>query len=518
MRRSNHLLSLPLLVAGAAITAPTTSLHADFVGLVVDQYNAESGGIVYHVIDIYADFDQEADRLLNVYDVELDLIGASSELFYNAEVPEVVPASGLPLPIILDATAYAYDSFVTIGALQGVLENGTLGDPSYVDAEFVSLGTLTGAGWYNLPPSNGFGDAGDDFVVLIGRFAIESSKWQSGSRIDFVAGVGYISDGAAYFGEDEFTCYYKPPVVTPPATPEDITGDSRGDLVWLNTASGQVRVWGMNGATKESDVALSATVPNADWTALGQGDVDGDGDPDLVLRDPTGVTTVWLLEGGNYDSTIAVGGALGPAWTFLAVADFDADGRDDLLFRNSSTNEVRVWLLDGEYRWSIGTLGWANNRTFLATADLDGDGDKDIVWRNSTTSVIIAWLVDGVAAPWTGAIANTNPLPPNWSLILAGDLDGDGDDDLVWRNANNGNVNGWLMDGASKEVGGLVSPNVPNAWQVVAALDLDNDGDDDIVWRNANSTMTNAWTMNGLVKLSGDPIALTGPNWICFTR
>ncbi|MBL9150057.1 MAG: VCBS repeat-containing protein [Phycisphaerae bacterium] len=506
------------LVTAALLFSVAAPASGDFVAITAHQYNAYSGPTLYHVIDLYASFNQPADRLLNVYDVDIELVGAVNTVFYNASVQGVAPASGLPMPVILDATAYAYDSFITIGSSQGELTNGTTGDPSYVDAEFVTLGSITGGGWYNLPPSNGNGDAGESGEVLLGRFTITNANWQTGARINATVSVGYISDSVTLFGTDDLIAYYAPPAVTPPATPEDQTGDGKADIVWRNGTTNDVRLWELNSIVLTSDTSIGATIPNSSWSIIGQGDVDGDGDHDLVLRDPNGQTTIWFIENGAYASSGTVGGTLASAWSCLSVADLNGDGRDDLLFRNSNTSALVAWLLDGNTRWYTINFGSPADLSFLATADLDGDGDKDIVWRNTTTNMAVAWMLDGLGDVTESNVGNTSPLPAAWSIIVAGDINGDGKEDLVWRNANNNNVNGWLMNGAFKASGGLIAASVALAWQPVASIDINGDGRDDIVWRNTNTTIANGWTMNGLVKQGGGTIAPTGLTWTSFTK
>ena len=53
-----------------------------------------------------------------------------------------------------------------------------------------------------------------------------------------------------------------------------------------------------------------------------------------------------------------------------------------------------------------------------------------------------------------------------WRIETLRDLDGDGRHDLVWRNSLNGDIYGWLMNGATRTSSGFVR-NAPNAWSMV---------------------------------------------------
>ena len=57
----------------------------------------------------------------------------------------------------------------------------------------------------------------------------------------------------------------------------------------------------------------------------------------------------------------------------------------------------------------------------------------------------------------------------NWKAVGTGDLDGDGQFDIVWQNIADGRTSAWLMRGLNLIDGTLLSPSVvPDTnWQVV---------------------------------------------------
>ncbi|MDZ4753796.1 MAG: VCBS repeat-containing protein [Phycisphaerae bacterium] len=495
----------------------TQDARGDFVGYEADNYAASAGGDAYQVIDVYAVFTSPTDRLLNIFDVDLFIDDALTTNFYQASVPAIWPASGLPAVIILDADAFAYDTFVTIGALQGDLSNGTLGDPSFNDALFLATGELNPpAGWYNLPGSNGHGDAGGDLRVLVGRFTIEDQFWQSGAKIWWTATVGYIGDVGTAFSTQSRPFYF--PTVAVPQAPlaEDFDNDGKGDIIWHAPGSNTVRFWKLDGVSLIFATTLSGNVPGT-WTAQGSGDFDGDGDPDMLFRTSTGDFVIQFVENEDTTTTETVVAGVAAAWQCVAIGDVDVDGRADLVFRNTTTKEIRLWLMDGAIRWRMGSLGFGGTLQFVTGCDLDGNGSMDLVWRTPAGQVQV-WLLDGFNVLSSGAVSGANNVPLNWSVVSNGDLNGDSHADLVWRNNDNGNVNGWLMSGATKIGGGLISPNVAAAWIPVASLDTNGDGDDDLVWRNVTTGVINVWNMNGLTKLNGASIGTVPSAWKSLTQ
>jgi hypothetical protein len=66
------------------------------------------------------------------------------------------------------------------------------------------------------------------------------------------------------------------------AVTADFNGDGFGDLLWRDT-SGNTAVWLMKGAAVISSAGLGVVPPY--WTVAGTGDFNGDGNADILWRD-----------------------------------------------------------------------------------------------------------------------------------------------------------------------------------------------------------------------------------------
>ena len=81
-------------------------------------------------------------------------------------------------------------------------------------------------------------------------------------------------------------------------------------------------------------------------------------------------------------------------------------------------------------------------------------------------------------------------LPANWEAAATGDFNGDGRDDILWRNEA-GAMSQWL---AQADGTFAYNPNaayqLPTNWEVATTGDFNGDGRDDIIWRNEVGAMS----------------------------
>ena len=264
-------------------------------------------------------------------------------------------------------------------------------------------------------------------------------------------------------------------------TPFDADGDGDDDFLriafqpelFLNDGTGRMQlVADAFGTTPPSTVGAPAV-----------GDLDGDGDPDLVIATATGTADVWFNDGqGSFSPGQDLGALVGSENNSkqFALADLDGDGDRDLVFVGPVGGAgAGIWFNDGHGAFTAATQTPPSNALYVAAGDLDGDGDADLVFGLSTGTAL--WFNDGHGA-FTAATSGVPAFQANGGVAL-GDVDGDGDLDLVLGNrggAANNQV--WLNDGhGAFSAGQTLEADYTFG---VTLADLDRDGDLDIATAN----------------------------------
>jgi hypothetical protein len=243
----------------------------------------------------------------------------------------------------------------------------------------------------------------------------------------------------------------------------DVNADGKTDILWRHAVSNRLVGWTMNGLNKlGGDYVTQGGTPiavDAGSRVVGFGDVDGDGDADVVLQsDATGDLEYRYLNGLVQTDQRSLTGQ-GAAWQVVGMGDFNADDHLDLLWRNSVNGNLNVWYMnDRTFLGSanltplfVPTVGSPSvpdlNWKVAAVADFDGDGDADILFRHDFSLRNVIWYLDGVVRVDGGYVDPDRPIDfEQWPLAGAWDVDQDGVADLVFRHNVSGAIVAWFLD------------------------------------------------------------------------
>lgn len=266
----------------------------------------------------------------------------------------------------------------------------------------------------------------------------------------------------------------------------DLNGDGSLDLTTANNASGSISVCLNNGSgTFGSPTAYAGALTTSSPLGSALGDLDGDGDLDLLLTD-TSVNSISIFfnDGtGNFGAATVM--VTGSSPRSMALGDIDNDGDLDLSY--VFTNNVAVCFNNGSGSFTQTAYSVGSSAKTVVMGDYDKDGDLDLaVSRNNTnpsTITILSNSGNGVCSVLTPFNVGNN-----LDLFSTADVDGDDDLDLVMPNLSGNDVSVYLNDGsASFTLGTTLTIGAGNSPRGAAVVDLDLDGDLDIALPNFTS-------------------------------
>ena len=137
--------------------------------------------------------------------------------------------------------------------------------------------------------------------------------------------------------------------------------------------------------------------------------MDGDGDLDIVSASNADNTIAWYENNGAADPSCTAADIFTSASgaNDVHLGDMDGDGDIDIVSASTDDDTIRWFENNGaaDPTWAAATVATsADYPTGIHLADMDSDGDLDIVSSSQHDSTIAWYENDGAADPsWTAA-------------------------------------------------------------------------------------------------------------------
>ncbi len=436
------------------------------------------------------DYDGQLDLAMSgATNGSLSWSGSAFSAVYRNTI--VVAGSSPPMPENLAANVQGSDVL-----LNWDVPNGTPGGLSYD----VRVGNAPGGNQIMCPAANlanGFrrlaqpGQAGWSKKLQLRNLPAGTYYWSAQS-------VNPAYKGSAFAAEGQFTILNTPPTVTPIAAQTMAMNGTRGPLA-LTIGDAESSASALTVAAISSNptlfpvgsVVLGGTGTSRDVTFAPATNQSGTATIVFTVSDPDGGST-------NVSTRVTVNSLVDAAAPFpigqfsiLEPGDVDGDGNLDILiagteFISAGSGHAYVQLFhnlgNATFTATTPNLPAVFNGAFAAWGDYDNDGDLDLfyngsVYRNDAgTFTLVANLVPGIQ---NGQAA--------W-----GDYDADGDLDLaITGSPNSADFYTRIYRNDGNDVFTLISAPLQGLWfSAVAWTDIDGDGDLDLAIAGAAAQNT----------------------------
>lgn len=200
-----------------------------------------------------------------------------------------------------------------------------------------------------------------------------------------------------------------------------VPGDT-DSLIWQNTnpnfsIPGLIAIWNLASDGTPSPGGTGGAPPSIEWQVRAFRDLNSDGFSDLLwVNSATGQVVIWYIDSnGDVSGTVAVG-VVPSGWSLVT-----AGTENRLFFQNNTTTQVAYWTIDNTGAvTSTTTVGFPGANWSLQGFGAFDNGNPALLFRNTSSNLLAYWDVDAA-----GAVTGTGTLgeaPAGWSIIGVGRL------------------------------------------------------------------------------------------------
>ena len=288
----------------------------------------------------------------------------------------------------------------------------------------------------------------------------------------------YENDGSGTFSEMKDLGYVDDCHTVSTA---DIDGDGDMDILSASSADDNV-IWFEN--MSEGDFSEKKIIDdNADGArSVVAADFDGDNNIDVISANYYSDSITWYAnEGDSFGSRNYVSKPLVATLQDFHIADFDGDGDNDAVTASSRDNKISWFENSGDATFQVQHVVDTQFVDALRVygADLTGDGVSEII---ASSNQEIKWFEnfgDGTFGPGQVLSYDFVSYEENIPLNVA-DMDGDGDNDIVFGGDRSGYVGWFENDGGEFDNLNELDDDIDEPIDIFVT-DIDNDNDVDVI-------------------------------------
>lgn len=304
--------------------------------------------------------------------------------------------------------------------------NGNFGEPQFIDADMTGISEIALA------------DFNEDGFVDI---TISASDGASGNRGAFVY---FNQQNGAFTEKTTLTLPFIGNHFYESICTADVDGDGLVDVITTRSFPFSKIVWfkNLNGQSFDSERAIA----NAYSYNLLADDMDGDGDPDIVYNTVSQVNMIINNGDGTFQPlpTLYQGSVLYD----VKIVDVDLDGDNDIFAARSATSNPRLLKMlnngDGTFVNSFVNTG-DQELAKLHIGEINGDSLPDVMAVTFYDQLILYYINGGFGSFYPYKTAGHVHDPDE---IITGDIDADGDEDIILGSIGGSYTSAYLNDGS----------------------------------------------------------------------
>ena len=487
------------------------------------------------------------------------------DFFISAAEDSITSNSRTEKPYLIFGNAQGFDSSFDLAELKasdGFIITGIGGNESNVVNAVSRAGDINGDGFNDIlisqpgaSPNDKIG-AGETYVVFgsdqdfssdLDLSSLNGSNGFVLNGIDAQDASGASASSAGDFNGDGFDD------ILISATSADPNGNSRAGETYIVFGSSQGFNPNLDLASLDGSDGFVLNGIDADdlsgWSVSSAGDINSDGFDDILIgavtADPNGnndagetyvvfgrasqTAIEWDTETGIVSSfgislstgkasTTPIGRTIQDKnWELQTTGDLNGDGQADVILRNVLAGQILAWTMapGGQSIQSEAIIGRERtdtNWSIDGSGDLNGDGNVDLILRNQAADQIIAWYMDGKGGIQSEELIGRGFGDNNWKIEVMADFNDDGKADIVLRNRLSGQHLLWEMEGDTILAETLIGRDIPDQnWHIEGASDFDNNGTVDLFLRHRGVGQGLLWSMKDKAAIASEQLITNVP-------